>query len=445
MSKKRTLFQLQLSNYTPQLKFVLEADSGWQMSIGRARVMLAQNPDLHIDILGPIVDNVHSVKSQVITHPYDVNPDLWKKYGPRGEGRLRYLQTIIVPNALVTRYDFDWAGIVECLGLSDHKVDPSIRYDAVYINDPMLLRNYKAAFYIAAGYTPKFFAHSHFIDNLECPKFPIEASLWYGQCEAAIKADFNFWQCESSMNVFFESMSKHYVKDVVDKVREKSEPWDDGYSTEEINTQPDVSLMRFSEEEFNRVTNGKTVIFVPNRIGGRGRSSDYTNCGKFMFDVLPELRKRRSDFVVIAGNPSQKFSNDELLSECGPNGYVKLVPDALTRDEFKFVARRSHIAVGLYDQDSYGGTVARECIDLGCVPLWIDKYEYSTIARKAGVSSLLAMNDFSDLVEVADMLIDSCQDEAWRYDCNDRLRSVVVKKCSYESTTQSAMKKMGLV
>ena len=429
---KRMLVQTQLSNYDTKGKFLLECDSGWQMCINRCREMLKLDPELHIDITGPLLE----APRQVINDPAQINSELWDAHGPDGDGRPQYRPHNIISNALVTRYDFDWRAMAKLVGQEP--------YTAVYINDPMHLRAFKALFHVVQKRQPKFIVHNHFIDNLECPKFPTEASLWLGQCEAAIKADVNFWQCESSMNVFFQSMGRQFLPDLVLEVAEKSQPWDDGYSATEITSPVVVDDVRFDPGRLREWKNaGKRNIFVPNRIGGRGRSSDYTNCGKFMFELLPELRKLRQDFVVIAGNPSQKFSNEELTKECGPNGYVSLVPDAFTRDEFKVVAREADIALGLYDQDSYGGTAARECVELGCMPLWLDNYEYSTIAREAQTPGVLCKPDFSDLVDGLCHMLDNVGLEQSRHDVRS-LQRVVRQRCSFESTTTSAMERMGL-
>lgn len=434
---KRLLIQTQLSNYNSSGKFILECDSGYQMCIGRVREMLKLNPELSIDIMIPEPE-------QLVTQPQDINPDLWEAHGPEGDGRMKFISHMIIPNALVTRYDFNWSHVSFRLGLDSHKADFRRRYDAVYINDPMHLRNFKALFHLVGGYKPRFYVHSHFIDNPECPKFPVDASLWLGQVEAARRADHNFWQCESSMRIFFDSIGKEYQQHVVEEISSRSTPWDDGYSSAEINSPVNYDNVRFDTREFDVKTWRKIVIFVPNRIGGRGRSSDYTSCGRFMFDILPELRKHRQDFVVIAGNPSQKFSNEELSKECGPNGFINLVPDALTRDEFKYVAKRSHISLGLYNEDTYGGTVARECIDLGCLPMWLDNYEYSAIAKNAGLYPYLSKPDFSNFIPVLSNLIDHCsyydRDSPWI----EPLRKVVRSRCSYESTTEQALKLMQL-
>ena len=426
----KLLAQLQLSNYDTHGKFLLECDSGFQMVFGRIREMLKRNPELRIDVIGPR-------RSTLRTQPESILPELFL------QGKINWIEIDIISNALATRYDFNFTQVGEALKLADPQ---HVRYDAVYINDPMLLRHYKALFLLVGKYRPRYYVHSHFIDNPECPKFPEEASLWHGQIEAAIKADFNFWQCESSMNVFFESMKKVCQLQIVADVAAKSLPWDDGYSQEEITSAYNPCNMRFFQEEWDKKTQGKTVIFVPNRIGGKGRSSDYTNCGKFMFELLPKLRERRQDFVVVCGNPSQKIFNYELEEWCGKDGYVSLVPDAFNRHEFKFVARNSHVALGLYDQDTYGGTAARECVELGCMPLWLDVNEYSSIAREANDYPYVCKVDWSDFVEVTSNLIDCVQsaDFGKRANWRQRLQSVIRERCSYEATTPLAMARMGL-
>ncbi len=443
---KRLLVQTQLSNINYALnKFDLACDSGWQMVMGRVREMLTRNPDLRIDVMCPCGDL--DGQNQLVQHPVDVYPALWKQYGEEGEQRLRYIEHWVLPNALVTRYDFDFVGINRALMLGEQKIGLEPKYDAVYINDPMHLRAFKAMFYVIGGYQPKFFVHSHFVDVPEVPKFPKECSLWLGQCEAALKADYNFWQCESAMEQFFTSMGKWFTQDVVDDVRAKSMPWDDGYSQKEITDPIDESNLRFTPEQWVDKTRNKVVIFFPNRISPS--SGDYTNGMKFMFELLPELRKVRDDFVVVCGNPNQKFTNRELEEKCGANGYVSLAPDTFNRDEYKFVARASHIALGLYNVDAYGGTAARECVELGCMPLWLDNYEYSTLARDASVRRfVLADPNFSNLVYKLDRAIGRCKcpsREDDRKEIVDKLRDVIRGRCSYEATTPAAMERMGLL
>ena len=442
--KKRLLIQTQLSNYTPEGRFVLEADSGYQMCIGRVREMLKLNPDLEIHIMGPMTresDEQYGT-GQLVTDPWDINPDLFKTY----KDRLKYIPTYIEANALATRYNFDVNVMDWALGLKTHKSNESLRYDAVYINDPMHLRNFKALFLLRGGYQPKFYVHSHFVDVPSCPKFPTEASLWHGQLEAAIKADYNFWQCSSALVEFEREARKTLQDKVVDEILAKSSPWDDGYSSTEMQVINENNV-RFDVGQFAKwKSEGKTILFVPNRIGGKGRSSDYTNCGKFMFEILPEIRKRRQDFVIIAGNPNQKISNKELIEWCGKDGYVSLVPQTFNRDEYKVVATWSDIVVGLYNFDTFGGTASRECIDLGCMPLWIDCNEYASLAKEAGVTHWLAQKDFSDIVRTSVEMIDSIkQNPKLHAEYVSSLKKIVRKRCSYEQTTPEAMKQMELL
>jgi len=441
---KRLLIQTQLSNFNDKYKSVLECDSGWQMVMGRVREMLKLNPDLHIDVMGPDMDEGHE---QCVTHPYDVNPDLWDahayRYGLGGVERLRYLGCKVLPNALVTRYDFDWPRVTQSLDVGMHKLDPSIRYDAVYMNDPMHLRNFKAMFHVIGGYQPKFYVHSHFVDLPTVPKFPKEASLWLGQCEATIRADHNFWQCDSAMNQFFNEMGDWFMPRIVEEVRSKSTPWDDGYSATEITSPIDNSNMRFTVDEWQQKTHNKVVLFFPNRISPS--SGDYTNGMKFMFELLPEIRKQAQDFVVVCGNPNFKFINEELLQRCGKDGYVKLHDHTLNRDEFKFVARNSHVALGLYDKDTYGGTAARECVELGCMPLWLENFEYSSLAREALVGHhALTPANFSTFVQDTVNLIKAVRHDDI-HEARERLKKTIRRRCSYEMTTPAAMKIMGLL
>lgn len=417
----RILVQTQLSNYDTNGLFILEADSGWQMVMGRVREML-KDPDVRqIDIMCPS-------PAQLKTLPNQIYP-LFKN-----DSRVRYIFHKVVPNALATRYDFNFEKLEDVLATEKP-------YTHVYINDPMLLRNFRALFFLKMGYMPKFIVHSHFIDNPECPKFPVEASLWMGQLEAALKADWNFWQCESALEIFLESAGKWLQPHLVEEIRQKSSPWDDGYSQAEITTPPNMNNVRFSLEN---TPDDIVTIFVPNRVGGMGRSSDYTNCGKFLFEIANELWQERQDFMIIAGNPSQKFSNDELNNLCQP--YVKLFDGPPTRDEYRYIGRKADIAVGLYDQDSYGGTAARELVELGCLPVWIDRYEYSRIGREAGFARAQELSDVKNLLSRTIDYVKNRNTGGVYHELDikkeDMLKNVVRDRCSYESTTPKAMEIM---
>lgn len=442
---KRLLIETQLSNYDVNGKFILECDSGWNMVMGRVRVMLQLNPELHITVMIPQLGD-DGRKRQVVTDPWDVYPDLWDRYGADGDNRLAFFEHNIIGNALVTRYDFDWTGLAVGLNLGMQKLSRAPKWDAVYINDPMHLRAFKAMFHVVGGYQPKFFVHSHFVDVPSCPKFPAEASLWLGQCEAAMKADWNFWQCESALAEFEVEARKLYRDEVVQKILEKSSPWDDGYSREEITSPVNFDNLRFDVNLVEKLQSaGKKIIFVPNRIGEAGVSSDYTNCGKFMFDILPKLHNRRQDFVVIAGNPSQKISNSSLQDRCGRHGYMSLVSGPFNRDEFKYIASRAEISVGIYgaDSDTYGGTAMREAIESGCVPLTLNCNEYARLLKLSSFP-IYCNPDFSDIVDKASDLIDYVGTD----DCkksHERLKTIVQQRCSYEETTKDAMIRMDLI
>lgn len=373
-------------------------------------------PDMSFDILGP-------ARSALRSQPELISPDVFTSE------RVRWIELPIVPNALVTRYDFNFSAISAALR--------GTHYDIAYINDPLLLRAYMAVFHVIGGRRPRFVVHSHFIDNPEQPKFPISASLWMGQLEAACRADYNFWQCESALNTFLQSAQRWLSREQLCSIRAKSRPWDDGYSRAEIRMTPDLSNVRFDVNELQRIASTSVVLFVPNRVGGMGRSSDYTNCGKFLYELLPSIREScNGGLTIIAGNPSQKFSNAELVTDCGVHD---LVPDALNRDELRCVMRAAHVVVGLYDQDAYGGTASREAIELGAAPLWLDLNEYALLATRAGFP-WLAKPDFTDIASVAGSIVERIRHKDPAFVCQrDRLLAMVRSTCSYEATTPDVM------
>jgi hypothetical protein len=430
---KRMLIQLQLSNYDTKGKFILECDSNWQIWAHRSREMLKLNPELEIDMLCPLLSGPNR---QVLTHPKEFCPEIFET------GRLRLLQTQLIANAPSTRYDFDMRELGTLLG--------GRHYDAVFVNDPALLPNYKALFFLhGMNKHPKFFLQIHFVDHPPGSgreKFPAEVSLWDRQVEALRKADINFWMCEPTAQIVLQDVRRDYRDNVFYNIQNHSHIWDDGYSQTETSQPPDLTKVRFNINLFKELTKDKIVIFVPNRVGGRGRTSDYTHNGEFLFEKLPELRKLRQDFVVIAGNPSQKFSNIELQGECGPYGLITLVPNSLNRDEYRFVAGHSHISVHLYDTEHHGGIASRECVEMGCSPLWTDCNEYHNMAEAGGYAIGMCSPDRSDLVIVMGDLLDWIREEpAAAQAAQRRLRAAVRERCAYERTTEPAMKLMGLL
>jgi hypothetical protein len=163
---------------------------------------------------------------------------------------------------------------------------------------------------------------------------------------------------------------------------------------------------------------------------------------------MPELWKCRQDFVVIAGNPNQKFTNDEVAELCP--AYYKLVDDAFNRDEYKMLCRVGHdISVSLYSMDAFGGTSNRELLDLGSIPLMTNCNEYADIAKNVDWPQELMINsDLSNALEVTNRLIEFVKEsielgylERWK----DLFSNEVYRRSAYESTTLEACKIMGLI
>ena len=426
----RVLMQMQLSNYDTQGRYILECDSNFQLTVGRTREWLKHDPTLHIDILVP---NGY----QTLTSPENLTEGI-----PGFAERVTFIRQKLTNHAIKTRYDFDFEHVGHVLS------EFGDLYTHVYINDPLLYRHFKALFFMKFKSKPKFVVQNHFIDEPKCPKFPSDVSMWHGQVEAAIRADVNVFFGEQLKQDLLGSMKEHYNTKTIKSVEKKTLVWKGCYSSTEINTPVDLTDLRFDPN--HEIFDGqKMIVLVPNRVGGMGRSSDYTNAGKFLFEVANEVYKTRQDFVVVAGNPNQKFTNAELAAMCKP--LVNLVPDTFRRNEFRHIARKAHINVGLYNQDTHGGTAWRECIDLGCMPLSNDMHEYKHFFDKVKYP-FRVKNDLSDVAEVFNDLLNHVK-KTWYVLPNEHitrsedfgLRKAVVDECSYENSAEQCMKDIGLL
>lgn len=415
----KILWQLQLSSYDSFGKFILTADSNWQIFALKAAEMVKVDPNIKIDVLVPF--------NQSCTE------DLTKLLLEHGLGsNVELVELNIASNALQTRFDFDWSHVK--LALRD-KLDS---YTHVYINDPMLLRHYKALFYLNKA-KPKFILQTHFLDSPAARIADDEVSYWHGTVEACTKADVCLWHCDSMKAVFKDALSMDYKQHIVDFLMAKSDVWKDGYSITEIRRTIDTSNLRFDP----RALDGKVVVWVPNRVGGLGKSFDYTNNGKFLFEIVPELWKKRQDFVVIAGNPNQKISNDEIVQRCP--AYLKLVDGAVNRDEYRYLSTRADIVVGLYTNDTNGGLASLESIEHNAIPLFPDVYEYKVYFDAVDWPMDLRIKpDLSDSANVLSLLIDRI-DNVWVQNCRKEMQDFIRSYASYEHTTPVMMKKLGFV
>jgi len=413
------LWQLQLSAYDTYGKFILTADSNWQVFVIKMRQMIKVDPNIHATIVMPYRDKcIEDVDVLLEEHGLTKNVDV--------------VRIMIRANALITRYDFPWAMICDTLG------DRLKHFTHAYINDPMLLRHYKAMFHIAKV-NPKVITQVHFLDSPLSPVVDSDVSYWHGTVEALLKSDVCLWHCVSMLDVIHRALVQDYAPHIVKSIIDKGIVWKSGYSIEEIRKPVDTSKVRFDIEKLN----GKLVVWVPNRVGGLGRSLDYTNNGQFLFDIVPRLWKHRTDFVVLAGNPSQKISNDEIAGLCP--AYVKLVDGPVNRDEYRLLSSRADIVVGLYTNDTNGGLASLESIEFGAAPLFTDVYEYKTYFDSIAWPTELRVNeDLSDTHKVLCRLIDDVR----RGDVTSKVSALqdhIRRFTSVEQTTPMMMKRLGFV
>lgn len=416
----KILWQLQLSNYTKEGKFVLSADSNWQIFITKALELIKIDENIKIDVLLPELEDCLESPIKAL---YDLGISL------------KNVHPIFIPiqaNALATRYDFPWKIILE-------KIKSEIDlYTHVYINDPLLLPHYKALFYINTKNKPKWVLQTHFLDSPMARVVDDEISYWHGTIEACTKADVFLWHCKTMQNIFKEALLKEHNNNFVESLMKKSDVWKDGYSIAEIRKSVDMNNVRFNLTD---KCGTKTIIWVPNRVGGLGKSFDYTNNGKFLFEIVPELWKKRQDFVVLAGNPNQKISNDEIEKNCP--AYVKLVDGPLNRDEYRYLSQCADIVVGLYTNDTNGGLASLEAIEFGAVPFFPDIFEYKVYFDEVNWPAELRINP---TLENAHITLDNLLNSMYSDEINNKMdfmMSFIRKYSSYESTTQEMFNKLG--
>lgn len=422
------LFAIQLSNYDRNGVYHLHADSSWNMTQNKLREMLRIDPEFTADVLVPLEKDVA------------IQPEVLTKDIP-GIERVTFLRQGLPPNAARTRYDFRYQEISDLL-----RSRP--KYTHVYIMDPMHVRNYKAIFHLDLKYRPKFICNSHFIDDPSNPVVGEEIQYWYGQVEGHIKADLNVWQCSAAQKVFEDAARKSgFSSSLVDSIIAKSYAWDAGYSHTEMSAPIDEA--RATRRFLRSIPKDKIVVFAPNRVGGalngQFRSSDYTNVGKFLFEIVPEVWKKRQDFCVIAGNPNQKITNTEL-EEHVP-GYLRLLEDGtFEREEYLYVARNSDIVIGFFSVDSYGGTGVRECTDQGCMPLFTDCYEQHTMLEACNwPKELRVAKDFSNAIDAFEKTLDYVKQRGRNNQLQKQMCDYVIKNAAFENTTEFAMKSMGMI
>jgi hypothetical protein len=362
----RWLWQLQLSNQFNG-KFSLTGDSNWTMFIAKARELKKHDPDITFFLVVPLSSQIHE----------DVEHEL-RRNGLINCTIVRQMWT--PTNAVVSRYHFDTKAWHEVLFASYPHV--------VYMNDPCLVGNIRSLL-TQYKFGSLLISQCHFLDTPQIPLVPVDCTYWNRTVEATEKADLNIWHCKTQELEWADLHPFNHHKSVV---------WKSGHSTTLLDEPINMDNLRFDP---SIIPHGARVVWVPNRIGGLGKSFDYTNNGRFLFDELPKCKDQ--DFIVLCGNPSQKISNDEI-AELVPN-YVKLVDGALNYDEYKWCTQRADIVVSLYDKDSNGGIAVLEAIYHGAVPFMPDINEYSRYFNDANWPyGPRIMGDLSDIAESLDML-----------------------------------------
>jgi hypothetical protein len=241
---------------------------------------------------------------------------------------------------------------------------------------------------------------------------------------------------QSQLKLFKQALKNDFKKHVVDSILNKTLVWKDGYSIDEIRKPINEQNIRFNTHDLD----DKTIIWLPNRVGGLGKSFDYTRNGKVLFELIPKLWEQRQDFVVLAGNGNQKISNEEIRDRCPAYYYFPF--GAVNRDEYRWISKRADIVGAFYNssQDQNGGLASLESVEFGSVPLFTNNIEYKVYFDKVNWPQDLRINpDLSDFVEVTSRLLD-CYTSNKVQNKRRRIQKFIRQYSAYEYTVPEMMK-----
>lgn len=404
---KNLLWVPQLSNLVDG-KFCLDLDSNHNLFMGRLR-QLIKDTDWTIYYVIPS-ENINNEYTATITRFLDEfdNFDL--------EDRLKFLYYPFTTNPFASRYDFSFSAWDECLG--------DLIPDVCVINDPCLVKNFRAFFYTRHNKIPGIISYNHFIDNPTDPKVPSEISYWDYQVAGASAADLNAFTCRATERLFLDEVNLYHSKRKV-----YSTIWDAGYSATEVHDRkPQKPLFDLDKDI--------TYILFPNRIS---LYHDYTN-GLKLLEACDELFEKRQDFRLICANPTQKYSNQQLKEKC--RALEVLVDRALTKDEYYSLLHQCDLGASLYTHDRYGGCAMREYVAAGTVPIMTDYAEYKILMDETSWPKELRVNEnLGNLVEVIDKTIDLHNSGEFNPEIGNtffaEFRDNIFKTCSHEMTTKN--------
>ncbi len=344
------LHQLQLSNTnSDRSKFILENDSNWNIAIDKISEIDRIDPSIKHTIIVPLREQCHTQPDKLIA-----------EYRHGLENRVNFARIKIQTLAPLTRTDFNTDELVQALG--DLK-----KYSHVFNNDPCLVGNYKAMF-ASRGADPFFIAINHFLDSplgsiVSNPAF----GYWTKTIDGAFKSNLYLNHSISMMEIFEKALRQTMSKEFADRIMAKTDYWKDSFSVRRAHEPCEDSKAYFSDDIKRLKSEGKIIVFIPNRIGdpdSPSRSLDYTNNGYFLKHILPQVTKNRRDFVVVCGNPTGKISHNEISKWVGIQ-YYSLRDEPISRHDYRWLSQNCDVVVGLYtdgDSDSNGGLALFESV-----------------------------------------------------------------------------------
>jgi len=245
-------------------------------------------------------------------------------------------------------FDFDYA----------KKMLKSINFDAIFLNDPTLAMNWRAAM-IQAKSKAKLCVYNHWLDCKRSPKTPRGMTYNIRQIEGALFADLVMSNTNFSLDDYASAAKDYFKRDIKKKVKNKM-----------LKLPP-----AYNEDYFKKlkVRKKKCIIAYNQRLSSLPYySKSYLTFCKIVNEIFKENENIKNSFVVRFFNPNYyntSFLNDfsfnyEVVCPNDSDTYLRLLSECICTADF-------------YRDERIWSIALEEAAAVECVPIlrYFDGYK----------------------------------------------------------------------
>ncbi len=277
---KNILFDLQLSVLT-SLKdgnFIFETDSNVNVARFTIKGLLKKSKNLHFYLLVPEKTKIEAIKRKKIKTVKSFMKDI------ANNKRVTFIEYPYYGNPFIDRMSFNSRNLKKEL--------KDIKIDLVYTNDPNKVLAYKTFFYQQQNEFVPVISRNHWVTGKLHRKVPKKIDFIIRQIEGTLNSDFSTFNSKTAIKMLIENSKEHFNDNVRKAIRKKSVPIDT-VDLEKV----DSFKNDFKFDKF-------TILW--------GHRLSYYTGWEEVFNVLNKIYEKRKDFILVAPDPGNKFSQKEL-------------------------------------------------------------------------------------------------------------------------------------